>query len=197
MTSQTLIATLTLCLSIAFTPTLVAADISIDEDGWYRWEVPAGAGGEKSCCYRFDKGNVYLAGCRLGHGLDEFDLGKPCDVRSDTMQIFVKVKDRQVREIRPLSSACPIKTEAEVITLENVTEAQSIAWLEKQIDENPKVADEAVMTLSFHTRDVALQALFDLIENRNQPQDNREDALFWLIQSDYDEAFAYLDELLD
>lgn len=188
---------LSLLLCIWFAPQLAADEISISEDGWYRWEVPAGANGRKSCCNRFSNGNIETMGCRLGHGMDEFSLSEPCDAHSDSMQVFVEVRAGKVREIRPLSSACPVRSESEVITFEDVTEVQSIAWLKQQIDENPKVADEAVMTLSFHTKEVALQSLFKLIENRNQPQDNREDALFWLIQSDYDEAFAYLDELLD
>ena len=53
------------------------------------------------------------------------------------------------------------------------------------------------MTLSFHSKEYALQSLFALLEDKAQTRDTREQALFWLMQSDYDEAFAYLDELLD
>ena len=197
MATRTRIATLALLLSVTFAPQLTAGEIKLDQDGWYRWEVAAGAGGEKACCYRFNNGNVQRVGCRLGHGMDEFDSQEPCDIRSDSMQIYVEVRDGRVREIRPLSSACPVRSETDIRIIEDVTTADSIAWLKQQVNDQPALADEAIMALSFHTKEVALQALFDLLENRDQWQETREEALFWLIQSDYDEAFVYLDRLLD
>ena len=184
-----------LCTCMA--PQLAAEEIVLGDDGWYRWEVTAGKGGQRSCCYSYNNGNILRKGCRLGHGMDEFTITEPCEEVSDQMQIFVEVRNGRVREVRPLSSSCPVRSESEVITFNGVTETQSIAWLETLIEDEPRMADEAVMTLSFHPKDLALQSLFGLLEDHHQDQDAREQALFWLIQSDYDEAFAYLDRLLD
>lgn len=174
-----------------------AADLDLREDGWYRWEVAAGADGLKTCCYEVRAGAVQRVACRLGDGMNEFLPSDDCELRSDAMQIFVNVHDGRVREIRSLSSACPVRTGSEVHTIEGVTTAQSIAWLRLQVDENPRVAEDAIMTLSFHAEHEGLGALFDILEDTAQRQDAREQALFWLIQSDSDEAYAYLDRLLD
>lgn len=191
----------TLCLvfSVAVTQPLAAADLSpvLEQDGWYRWEVAAGRGGQKACCYRFTGGTIKLTGCRLGDGMDEFSPAGECDVRSDTMQIFVEVRDGKVREIRPLSSACPVRTEFETHTIEGVSAEESIDWLRRQIYDNPDVADEAVMTLSFHGDDRALDALFTMLEDTGLRHKAREQTLFWLVQTDSDEAWAYIDQLLN
>ncbi|HKJ16058.1 MAG TPA: hypothetical protein VJ984_01750 [Xanthomonadales bacterium] len=195
MTQIQLIA-IVLFLCLAWISPAMAEEITFEDDGWYSWEVPAGHGGQKSCCYSFNNGNIVRRGCRLDHGMDEFSITEPCDEYSTSMQIFVEVRKGQIRNIQPLSSACPVKSDSEVVRIENVTETQSVAWLKDQVAQNQQVADDAVMALSFHTKDYALQSLVDLLEDRGQKQDTREQALFWLVQSDYDEAYAYLDRLL-
>jgi hypothetical protein len=186
-----------LLLCAALTSTASAAELNFKQDGWYRWEVPAGRGGQNACCYRFSGDTVKLAGCRLGDGMDEFSPAGECDVTSDSMQIFVEVSNGRVREIRPLSSNCPVKTHFEVRTIEDVTTAESINWLRREIYENGTEADEAIMTLSFHSEAQALGALFEILEDTDLRHDAREQALFWLVQTDSDEAYAYLDKLLD
>jgi hypothetical protein len=47
-----------------------------------------------------------------------------------------------------------------------------------------------------HADDVALPALQSLVEDRSQDRELREQALFWLAQSDSDEAYRYIDSLL-
>jgi hypothetical protein len=197
MKAQTWIIALVLLYPAIHAPLAVCDEIKLQEDGWYRWEVPAGAGGRKSCCYRFHNGRVDQTGCRLGGGMDEYVLPEPCDIDSDTMMIHVEVRNGKVREIRPLSSACPVRSSTEIHTIESVTVQESIAWLTREADANRTVVDEAVMALSFHSREAALSALFALLENRAMSMEIREQALFWLVQSDYDEAYAYLDRLLN
>lgn len=180
-----------------FAGPVAAAEIALGEDGWYRWVVPVGARGMKTCCYEVRAGKVRRVACRLGDGMNEFSPAGDCDVRSDTMQIFVALRNGQVREIRPLSSACPVRSDSEVRTIDQVSTEDSIAWLRDQVNQNPGVADEAIMTLSFHAEDEALDVLVDLLEDTGQRREAREQALFWLVQSDSDEAFAYIDRLLD
>jgi hypothetical protein len=78
-----------------------------------------------------------------------------------------------------------------------VTTAESINWLRREIYENGTEADEAIMTLSFHRGAQALGALFEILEDTDLRHDAREQALFWLVQTDSDEAYAYLDKLLN
>ena len=149
MKPRKLITHLAFLILITSAPFLAADETRLEGDGWYSWEVTAGKGGQKSCCYSFNNGNVVRKGCRLGHGMDEFSITGPCDETSGSMRVFVEVRNGNVREIRPLSSACPVKSDSEIRVIENVSGAQSVSWLKEQIEANPKVADEAIMTLSF------------------------------------------------
>lgn len=177
---------------------LAAAGIILHGDGWYRWEVPAGHGGRDACCYEFRSGRLTGAvGCRLGHGENDLATAGDCDLTSDTMQIFLEVSGGRVRELRAFSSGCPVSVDADVRTIDGVSTADSIAWLLREVEENSRLAEEAIMTLSFHAEREALDALIGLVEDRGQRHDTREEALFWLVQTESDEAFAYLDRLLN
>ena len=195
---MTLIRFTILALALTFTAQLQAEEIKFGKDGWYSWEVDAGKDGRKSCCYTYSNGNVYNKGCKLGNDGDNgYTINEPCDALSDTMRIYVEVKNGTVRDIRPLSSNCPVQSGKQVITFEDVTTRDSIAWLEDQMHNNRKVSEEAIMALSFHSKEQALGSLIRILEDRDEKRDNREEALFWLVQSDYDEAYTYLDDLLN
>lgn len=174
-----------------------AAEPDLSQDGWYRWEVAAGRGGQKACCYNYHGGRLERTACRLGDGKNEFAPAGDCDVLSDSMQVFVEVREGRAEEIRALSNACPVRADSRVTSIENVSVADSIAWLKRQAVDNSRVADEAIMTVSFHPQQNALEALFGLLEDTSLARKVREQALFWLVQSDYDEAIAYIDRLLD
>jgi hypothetical protein len=173
-----------------------ATELAMHEDGWYRWEVPASGGGQSACCYRFRGGRASGVGCNLGAGTPASRIPPDCDFRSDSMHIYVEVRGGQVRGIHPFSSACPVDTGAEVQDLAGVTTARSIEWLLRQAADNPAVLEEALMAISFHAEQAALAALSGVLEDRNQARSAREQALFWLVQSDSDPAYAYLDRLL-
>jgi hypothetical protein len=72
----------------------------------------------------------------------------------------------------------------------------SVAWLLQQVAANSRVADGALAAISAHAGDDAFVALTDLLEDRDREQKTREQALFWLAQSDSERAFDYLDALL-
>jgi hypothetical protein len=55
---------------------------------------------------------------------------------------------------------------------------------------------DAIFAMSQLQGERAVDALFAVLRNRQLPQGVREQALFWLAQSDSDRAFEYLDQLL-
>jgi HEAT repeat protein len=63
-------------------------------------------------------------------------------------------------------------------------------------ERNQGVRDELVFALSQLPDDRAFKALIAVIEDRKMSDDDREQALFWLAQSDSDLAFEYLNELI-
>ena len=62
-------------------------------------------------------------------------------------------------------------------------------------DKSSDVREEAVFALSQLPEERAVKALASVLEDRSLDRDIREQALFWLAQSESDEAFAYVDRL--
>jgi HEAT repeat protein len=63
-------------------------------------------------------------------------------------------------------------------------------------DSDDDVRAEAVFALSQLPEERSVDALLAVLRDRSLHREIREQALFWLAQSDSDRAFAYLDELL-
>ena len=64
------------------------------------------------------------------------------------------------------------------------------------IEHDRAVSEEAVFALSQLPGERAVDALFTILGNRNVSKKTRDQALFWLAQSDSERAYAYLDQLL-
>lgn len=63
-------------------------------------------------------------------------------------------------------------------------------------DDEPEILDHAVFAVSQLPGPRSTEALLDIVEDRSLSQDAREQALFWLAQSDSADAWAYIDRLL-
>lgn len=71
----------------------------------------------------------------------------------------------------------------------------SIDWLRQQTGDRSDLSSDALAAISMHEGSRAVQFLIDVVES-NAHMDIREEAVFWMAQSDSDEAFDYLDRLL-
>ena len=89
-----------------------------------------------------------------------------CDSIAGTVQVYVKVTDGVPDDIRVLSSNCPVSSESEVADHGLISGSDNLDWF-KQI-----------------------------IEDADNSDDLRENALFGLVQSGGDAAFEYLDRLI-
>ena len=58
-----------------------------------------------------------------------------------------------------------------------------------------KLRKDAVFAISLLPESQSVNALLGLLEDRQMHREVREQALFWLVQSDSDQAYAYLDRL--
>jgi HEAT repeat protein len=72
---------------------------------------------------------------------------------------------------------------------------EAIQWAVAN-DPDDDVRKEAVFAMSQLPEERGVEALFAVLGNQRMPRDVREQALFWLAQSDSDRAFQYLDRLL-
>ena len=166
------------------------------DDGWHVWHVQGVAGGANACCYRWRASNVSTQGCDLDgrHG-DSITLGD-CDISGDQVSVYVRIDAGRVTRIRALTANCPVTTRTKVNDMGEVDNNASVAWLLRQVDADSRVADGALAAISAHAGDDAFVALRTLLEDRGRRQKTREQALFWLAQSESEQAFDYLDALL-
>ena len=183
-------------LLAAWTDSSAAEFAALADDGWHVWHVQGTAGGANACCYRWRGSNIATQGCDLDgrHG-DAITLGD-CDISGDQVSVYVRVDAGRVNKIRALMANCPVTTRTPVNDVGAVDNSASTTWLLGQIDANSRLADDALAAISAHAGDDAFVALRALLEDRDRRQKTREQALFWLAQSESEQAFDYLDAML-
>ena len=183
-------------LFVAWTDGGAAEFTAPADDGWHVWRVQGAAGGANACCYRWRGSNISTQGCDLdGRHRDSISLGE-CDIAGDQLSVYVRVDAGRVTRIRALTANCPLTTRTAVNDMGEVDNNASVAWLLRQVDADSRVAVDALAAISAHAGDDAFVALTSLLEDRDRRQKTREQALFWLAQSESDRAFDYLDALL-
>jgi hypothetical protein len=137
-----------------------------DTDGWHTWQVDEPGVSSEMCCFSWNHGNKSGKGCNLDKRSIAFSDSGDCTVAPGTIQVYVRLNDGKPKDIRVLSSNCPVSTNTKVTDHGLVSAGESLAWFQS------------------------------IIENRRLDMDIREDALFGLVQSESDAAFSYLDRLL-
>jgi HEAT repeat protein len=143
--------------------------------------------------------------------------GRISESASELERMMFKDPDPEIRRHAAFSlsqSSAPNRTDALIRQGrdDEEPEVRSQAWFwlaqtgssesEKAIqwaianDPEGDVREEAVFALSQLPGERGVDALFAVLRDRGLHREIREQALFWLAQSDSDRAFAYLDELL-
>ena len=170
-----------------------AAEFAAD-DGWHVWQVQGSEDGANACCWR--NGASSKQGCDLDgrHG-DSITIGD-CYIEGDQVSVYVRRTAGTVTKIRALTSDCPVTTSTPVNDMGVVSNGASVAWLLQHVDAGARISESALAAISAHAGDEAFTALTTLVEDRDSSRNLREQALFWLAQSNTDEAFNYLDRLL-
>jgi hypothetical protein len=166
-------------------------------DGWQAWQVVGSDSGTNACCYRWGNRSVSKQGCDLdGHNGNSITLGD-CELDSSgQVTVYVRIANGKVNKVRALAADCAVTTQTGVNTLGSVPNDASVAWLIKQVDAETRVSRDAIAAISAHAGKEAFSALTRLVEDRDRPKKTREQALFWLAQTESDEAFEYLDAIL-
>ena len=144
-----------------------AADLLLAKaDGWHTWQVDEPAASTEMCCRTWKRGDRLHDGCNLdGHNISFSDSGD-CSAAPGTIQVYVRMENGSPKDIRVLSSNCPVTTEATVTDHGLIPVAENIGWFQS------------------------------IIEDGATANGVREEALFALVVSSSDAAYAYLDKLL-
>ncbi len=137
-----------------------------EADGWHTWQIDEPGASSEMCCFTWKRGDKSRQGCNLdAHSIAFSDSGD-CAVAPGTVQVYVRLDNGKPKDIRVLSSNCPVSTESDVADHGLVTVNENIRWFRS------------------------------IIEDKHVSDDVREEALFGLVQTESDAAFDYLDRLL-
>ena len=166
------------------------------DDGWVTWRVEAGQDVGNWCCSTRSAGKASRATCRLDGGGLTMSSGDPSFQATGEMQIYVKLVGGRATKIRTLSPQCPVETSDGISDLGLVETSDSLDWLGAYVGDTARLSSEALLAISAHEGSEATRILVGAIENRELGQKVREEALFWLVNSGSDEAYAWLDRLL-
>jgi len=115
---------------------------------------------------------------------------------ADLVRIYVRIKNGSPTRIRFRGNDCRYDEPTEFQDLGVIDNEVSVAWLSDQVYADGRISEDAIAAISAHAGDAAFAALTGLLEDRNRAKKTREQALFWLAQTDSDEAFEYLDALI-
>ena len=135
-------------------------------DGWHTWQVDEPGASIEMCCFTWRRGDGTRGGCDLNGRNISFSDDGDCSAAPGTIQVYVRLDNGTPKDIRVLSSNCPVTTESAVTDHGLISAGENIGWFRS------------------------------IIEDRTLASDVREEALFALVLSASDAAYAYLDKLL-
>ncbi len=118
----------------------------------------------------------------------------------EEQQFYVLIKSGEPKEVEIVGHWCngwkrSDKTYPVATDLGMLDTNSSIDWLQQYTGERTDLSSEALAAISMHEGTRAVQILIDIVESKAH-MDVREEAVFWMAQSDSEEAFNYLDRLL-
>ena len=147
--------------------------LAVGDDGWYTWTVAS---------------------------VDEFE----------EELFYVKMQSGEARKIKIISRWCNCSARngrnswrgmrgerefPDAVDLGFVATDLSIDFFEPYIGKRTNLGSDALAAISQHEGQRAVQIMIDIVES-DAPMGVREEAVFWMVQSGSEQAFAYLDRLL-
>ena len=113
----------------------------------------------------------------------------------DEEQFYVLVKSGEPRKIEIVGHWCSDRKHTNAVDLGLLETDASIDWLQQYTGKRSDLGSDALAAVSRHTGSRALNILIDIVES-DAHMDVREEAVFWMAQSQSDDAYDYLDRLL-
>ena len=163
-------------------------------DGWHAWRVASNDPQATRCCYSWSIGRPTQKTCNLERINGMSMVHDNARESSDETQVYTLVRSGKAIRIAALSPQCPVSAPGEINDLGLVDATESLAWLDSFVGSDGELGEDALAAIAAH--DGALAALVTTVENRNLDMELREQALYWMAQSNSDEAFDYLAALI-
>ena len=168
-------------------------DASLKE-GWNAWRVTAGETQGIRCCYDWNMGQATRKSCDLDGRRGVTIMTGSDESNANELQIYALVESGLTRKLVALSPQCPITAANQINDFGLASGDDSMQWLRQHITGDNRLSEDALSAIAGH--ESGINALISTLEDRKLPMDLREQALFWLAQSDTDQAYDYLTALL-
>jgi len=162
------------------TPAVQAQIATMSADGWHTWRVPAVQSGPEICCFSWSSGTVTRRGCDLDGRHGGFSTSSDGEFVSDEIQVYARLDGGNIKEVRALSSSCPVTANTAVTDLGPVAAGESLEWLEDLVQPNGEHTSDAIAAIAVHAGNQASDMLRDAA--RSDDEDIREDTIFWMAQ---------------
>ncbi len=151
--------------AVAWSGDSAAEILPTGADGWHTWQVDEPSASTEMCCITWKHGDRSRGGCNLDGSNISFSDSGDCAAAPGTIQVYVRLENGTPKGIRVLSSNCSVTTQATVTDHGLISVAENMGWFR------------------------------GIIEDTGIANDVREEALFALVISSSDAAYAYLDKL--
>jgi hypothetical protein len=187
-------------LCVAFATTAAAAD-PFAEDGWYTWRVAAVQPNPVWCCFDWNANQgqprKHESGvCDLDSRNNGFTSSDQQGAGSADIQVYARLEQGKVHDLRPLSPACEVRSRSAVVNLGHVEVAQSLAWLQQDHLSSKVDDDQRLLTIATHAGPEAGDILWQAAR-KNPDLETRKSAVFWMAQLRIEESSGRLQELIN
>jgi len=175
--------------------TIASSVLNITKDGWHTWRAPAIENSQTLCCFSWTGSGARQRICDLDRGHGNYSSSSSIARYSGEIQVYVLIEAGRASKISVLSPQCEAVASTEISDLGSVSADDSIDWLKPYINTKSDVASDALAAISRHSGNYAFQVLTEVVES-NADYDFREEAIFWMVMSETENAFAYIDRLI-
>lgn len=166
-------------LSIASLTSAATTLPGLPDAGWAVWQADAVPGAPRWCCRKEYRGPE--TACRLDDKKTDYHHSGPDGRTTQAIRIYVHMDRGRPRTIRTLAADCPVTSTGGIVELGAVDAADSVAWMQQQIDAAGPPADAAIAALAMHAGTAARDALI-AVAGRVRPAEHRRNAVFWMGQ---------------
>lgn len=175
--------------------TIASSVLDITEDGWHTWRVPSIENSQTFCCFSWTGSGARQRICDLDRGHGNYSSSSSIATHSGEIQVYALIEAGKASKISVLSPHCEVVASTEISDLGSVSADDSIDWLRPYITAKSDVASDALAAISRHSGNYAFQVLAEVVES-NADYEFREEAIFWMVMSETENAFAYIDRLI-
>ena len=174
---------------------IASGQLNLVDDGWHTWRTAAPEQSAELCCFSWTGSGARRRTCDLDRSSGNYGAVEGYSNYSGEVQVYALMRSGKPEKITVLSPQCSVSTDTKINDHELLDQDVSISWLRQYIKPHSRISSDVLHAISAHGGHSSLKILVTVVESNNDDS-LRAEAIFWLVQSDSDAAFEYIDRLL-